>query len=402
LEKNTFFKAFVVLGIAVFLLLLGIAEAEASEIRLTRTLRRGMRGQDVAVVQRLLKEQGIYKHPNITSVFGTVTHRAVREFQRRNRLTIDGVIGTQTRRAMNALLDKKSVASRANRSNVYVVQANDTMWLVSRRFRVPLKSLLDANGMDERAQIRPGQRITIPSSTPQSRQQSQPRPNVTQATHIVAAGDTIWGLSYTYGIPAAEIASVNGLQPSTVLDIGQTLRIPRHNIPVKTTPGERYGELLEWWTEAQYVFHLNAVATVTDFLTGISFNVRRTYGAAHADVEPLTAEDTRLMQSIWQQNERLPDGTVDYWAQRSVIVQVGNRRLAASANGMLHAGNDSQPAGQYVAWRSAGFGPGVNLDMIKGNGANGHICIHFLNSNRHGDGQIDTRHQAMIRIAAGK
>jgi LysM repeat protein len=402
LKKSSIFKTLVVLGVAAFLILFGITEAEASNHRLTRTLRRGMRGQDVAVVQRLLKDEGIYRHPEITSFFGDITHRAVREFQRRNRLAVDGIIGPRTRRVMNTLLDKKDAASRALRSNVHIVQPNDTMWMISRRYGVTLKSLLDANGMTERTEIRPGQRITIPSASLSSRQPTQPRPTISFTTHIVAAGDTMWSLSYAYGIPATEIAAANNLGSQAVLNIGQSLRIPRHSIPVKPTPGDRYGELLEWRTEAQYVFHLNAVATVTDFLTGISFNIRRTYGSGHADVEPLTAQDTQIMQSIWQKHERLPNGTVDFWAPRAVIVQVGNRRLAASANGMLHAGSDSHPAGDFVNWRSADFGPGYNLDMIKGNGAHGHFCIHFLNSNRHSDGQIDAKHQAMVRIAAGK
>ena len=336
MNKSSVLKTLVILGVAAFLILFGITEAEASNHSLTRTLRRGMRGQDVAVVQRLLKDEGIYRHPEITSFFGSITHRAIREFQRRNNLAIDGIIGPRTRTVMNALLDRKAAASRADRPNMHIVQANDTMWKISRRYGVTLKSLLDANGMTEGTQISLGQRIT------------------------------------------------------------------RHNIPIKPTPGDRYGELLEWSTEAQYVFHLNAVATITDFLTGISFNVRRTYGSGHADVEPMTAQDTKIMQSIWQEHEKLPNGTIDFWAQRAVIVQVGNRRLAASANGMLHAGADSQPAGDVVSWRSAGFGPGYNLDMVKGNGAHGHFCIHFLDSNRHVDWQIDANHQAMVRIAAGK
>ena len=400
--KSSVLKKLVILGIAAFLILFGITEAEASDNRLTRTLRRGMRGQDVAVVQSLLKDEGIYKHPEITSFFGDVTHRAVREFQRRNRLAVDGIIGPRTRSVMNALLDKKAAASRALRPNVHVVQANDTMWTISRRYGVSLRSLLDANEMNERAEIRPGQRIIIPTGTITSRQPTQPRPTVTFISHIVASGETVWSLSYVHGIPATEIASANNLSSQAVLNVGQTLRIPRHNIPVKPTPGERYGELLDWRTEAQYVFHLNAVATVTDFLTGISFNIRRTYGSGHADVEPLTAQDTQIMQSIWQKHERRPDGTVDFWAQRAVIVQVGNRRLAASANGMIHAGSDSDPAGEFVGWRSADYGPGYNLDMIKGNGAHGHFCIHFLNSIRHVDGRIDAKHQAMVRIAAGR
>jgi len=32
----------------------------------------------------------------------------------------------------------------------------------------------------------------------------------------------------------------------------------------------------------------------------------------------------------------------------------------------------------------------------------GHFDIHFLNSTRHKDGEVDWSHQANVRIAAGK
>lgn len=105
-------------------------------------------------------------------------------------------------------------------------------------------------------------------------------------TYIVQPGDTMWKIT------------------STVLYEGQTLRIPQYVVPVKPTPGPRYGELLDWWTEAQYVFPLGAVATVEDFETGICYSVKRTYGAGHADVEPLTVQDTKIMLSIWENHER--------------------------------------------------------------------------------------------------
>jgi len=69
---------------------------------------------------------------------------------------------------------------------------------------------------------------------------------------------------------------------------------------------------------------------------------------------------------------------------------------------MIHAGLDKYPAGEYVNNRSGDYGYGINLDAIKGNNADGHFDIHFLNSTRHSDGAVTESHQANIRIAAGK
>lgn len=190
-----------------------------------------------------------------------------------------------------------------------------------------------------------------------------------------------------------ELMSANNFTSSTWLTIGQTVKIPVHNIPIKPTPGDQYGEYLDWWTEAQYVIPVNSVFEVVDFYTGRSFFAKRTTGSNHADCETLTAQDTQKMKDIW-------GGTLS-WVRRPVIIRINGRKIAASMTSMPHAGNDAAPGGSYTTWRSGDYGPGDNLDWVKGNGIDGVFDIHFLNSTRHADGQIDPEHQANIKIAAG-
>ena len=64
-----------------------------------RTLHRGMFGFDVSVLQFLLAKHGL-RAPRITSFFGGKTDALVRQFQRKNGLAVDGVVGPQTRRAL--------------------------------------------------------------------------------------------------------------------------------------------------------------------------------------------------------------------------------------------------------------------------------------------------------------
>lgn len=155
-----------------------------------------------------------------------------------------------------------------------------------------------------------------------------------------------------------------------------------------------YGEMLDWWTEVIKNFPRGAKAQIIDLKTGKSFNVQRSYGGNHADCETLTKEDTKKMKEIW--------GGKWSWDRRPVIVVVGERRIAASMIGMPHAGLDAKPAEAYVKGRSGGFGSGTNLDAVKGNGMDGVICIHFLNSRTHGTNKVDAKHQANIKKAAGK
>jgi len=149
-------------------------------------------------------------------------------------------------------------------------------------------------------------------------------------------------------------------------------------------------ELLDWWKSARSVFSSGTAAEITDVATGKTFKAKRTMGTNHADTEALTRQDTEIIKSIW--------GGFS-WARRPVILNINGRRLAASMSAMPHAGIDSAPAYAVVNNRSDGYGTGENLDVIKGNGMDGHFDIHFLNSTRHKDGKIDTAHQEAIKKA---
>jgi hypothetical protein len=171
-------------------------------------------------------------------------------------------------------------------------------------------------------------------------------------------------------------------------------------VPAKTTvkaaektitPSKGAIELLDWWKQAKNVFKTGSTAVIQDVRTGKTFKIVRTMGSNHADCEAATKADADIIKSIW--------GGFS-WDTRPVIVNVGGRRLAASMSSLPHAGVDSAPALATVDNRSEGYGRGQNLDIIKGNGMNGHFDVHFLNSTRHKDGQIDPRHQAAIKIAA--
>ena len=151
-------------------------------------------------------------------------------------------------------------------------------------------------------------------------------------------------------------------------------------------------EVLDWWKDARYVFKIGTVAKVIDVWSGKSFKIVRTYGGNHADCETLTKEDTEIMKAIW--------GGSWSWNRRPVVLEIGERRLAASMAGMPHAGLDELPADQTVSSRSGGYGRGTNLDKIKDNDMSGHFDVHFLNSRTHGTDKVDPQHQAAIKIAA--
>ena len=131
-----------------------------------------------------------------------------------------------------------------------------------------------------------------------------------------------------------------------------------------------YGALVQW-DEAKQKIALKDNVKVIDMETGMAFHAQRRAGQLHADVQPLTKEDTAIMKRIYNGKWS--------WHRKAVVVQAGNQFFAASMHGMPHGG-----------------------DGIPDNDFSGHFCIHFLGSRTHGSGQADPGHQLMVYKAAGK
>ena len=65
-------------------------------------LRQGSRGEDVKTVQQKLKRWGYYTG-NVDGIYGPATKKAVEYFQRKNGLTVDGIVGTKTYAALGMM-----------------------------------------------------------------------------------------------------------------------------------------------------------------------------------------------------------------------------------------------------------------------------------------------------------
>lgn len=66
------------------------------------TIKLGSRGTDVATIQKRLNLQ-----PD--GIFGPLTDEAVREFQKANGLTVDGIVGTKTWAKLVTLINKRNI-----------------------------------------------------------------------------------------------------------------------------------------------------------------------------------------------------------------------------------------------------------------------------------------------------
>lgn len=166
----------------------------------------------------------------------------------------------------------------------------------------------------------------------------------------------------------------------------------RGKIEISRSRADKSDYLIPWFGGVDNMFKVGMTANVYDVESGLSFNIKRTYGTSHADCETLTTRDTNIMHKAYGWNWS--------WSRRAIIVTVGGRKIAASMNGVPHCGLDKYAANVYLSWRTGGFGAGTNLDAVKGNSMDGHFCVHFLNSKTHGSDRVDEAHQNMVRKAA--
>lgn len=77
-----------------------------------QTLKKGMTDPDVKQLQNVLKDKGYFHYKESTGYFGSITKKAVSDFQRKNGLKTNGVASKKTIRSLNG---KKKVKVTSNR-----------------------------------------------------------------------------------------------------------------------------------------------------------------------------------------------------------------------------------------------------------------------------------------------
>lgn len=132
------------------------------------------------------------------------------------------------------------------------------------------------------------------------------------------------------------------------------------NFKIEMLPWEKVNDIIPNQTEF----------TIIDVDTGLAFRVQRRAGKQHADVQPLTKEDTHMMKKIYHNQWS--------WKRRAIIVLIDDQMIAASMHGMPHGAGALQ------------------------NDFPGHFCVHFSGSITHRLKNEDPSHKLMILKAAGK
>ncbi|NLY74683.1 MAG: LysM peptidoglycan-binding domain-containing protein [Firmicutes bacterium] len=188
--------------------------------------------------------------------------------------------------------------------------------------------------------------------------------------YTVKPGETLEKIAARFRTDAAVIMARNNLPDKQVI-AGQTLLIPAGDQAAGANSRNRAGGIQAVpWSIVNQLWRNGEVARIIDPETGKSFQAKRLYGYYHADAEPLTKTDSKIMKEIF--------GGQWSWERRGVVVQVRNLYIAASINGMPHGGQS-----------------------IYDNDFPGQFCAHFLGSRIHQTGRVDRQHHVMIERASG-
>lgn len=122
MSGNRKLKQFLVLVLAMTVLLCAVTPVSHAE-----SLRRGSRGELVTTLQKRLKTWGYYTG-SVDGIFGSQTEQAVKYFQRKNGLAVDGIVGPATAKAAGISLtggssggSSSSSGTGSSSSDVYLL-----------------------------------------------------------------------------------------------------------------------------------------------------------------------------------------------------------------------------------------------------------------------------------------
>jgi peptidoglycan hydrolase-like protein with peptidoglycan-binding domain len=149
----------------------------------SRVLKRGDFGLDVSVLQFLLTRRGVYNGA-LDGYFGAETAAALKRYQHLMHLSADSIVGPRTLSA------------------------------IAKRDRVPV-------------------RTTVPKA-------------VTSTIHVVRVGDTLTAIAKSAGTTIAAVASLNHIDASKPILIGQRLRVPSRMAGLAATQGDVRTRLDYW------------------------------------------------------------------------------------------------------------------------------------------------------------
>ena len=322
------------------------------------TLCNGSRGEEVRQLQQALIDLK-YLKGTADGVFGNKTENAVRAFQKKNKLSVDGLAGTKTRELILRLAEQiyapqvisapepeaaskvpdtsdKSSASSSGKlfgGNYTAIRYGNR----GERVKALQKALILLGTLSGKADGIFGKKTLAAVMKFQKSKKL--------TSDGVAGKKTLTALEKAYtGASSSELNSPSAAQPTPVpspsSETGLNERI--------SAPKASKLKLLHWFKDVKPSLSNGQKLLIYDPSSGLSWTVKILARGRHCDAEPLTAKDTKTMVTAF--------GGTNTWNQKAVYVKLPDGRWTiGSTHDMPHQSGS-----------------------IKDNGFNGHLCVHFL------------------------
>jgi soluble lytic murein transglycosylase-like protein len=183
----------------------------------SRTLRRGMFGWDVSVLQFLLVRQGLRSPVN--GYFDAPTARALRAYQQKLRLPADAIAGPATFSALGLQTRVPAATPKQQRQfRLYVVRPGDTLTKIAHAHGTTLGILARVNKLNTSRYLLIGAKLRLPVAA------ASPAPVATAASDTLAIRSSLDHWSSTYGVDAHLVRAVawmeSGYQQRVVSSVG--------------------------------------------------------------------------------------------------------------------------------------------------------------------------------------
>jgi len=137
-----------------------------------------------------------------------------------------------------------SVQSASATDSQYAIQGGDTLSAIAGRYGLAWQDLAAANGLTEYSVLSLGQVIRLPgipsSATGGEARSTAQTTTIAISQYTVQPGDTLLGIALGYGLTWQELATANGLTGSSLLQLGQVLRIPTYGTAEAVTVSTTY------------------------------------------------------------------------------------------------------------------------------------------------------------------
>ncbi|HLP23263.1 MAG TPA: LysM peptidoglycan-binding domain-containing protein [Microbacteriaceae bacterium] len=114
----------------------------------------------------------------------------------------------------------------------HTVVDGETFSSIARNYGVPTAKLLAMNGLSWSSGLASGQRLLVPNRLGIAPSMS----DTDVIRYRIEAGETISAIAARHGVTRQAILSANGLHPTSLIFIGQVIRIPEVSVDTRATP----------------------------------------------------------------------------------------------------------------------------------------------------------------------